>query len=142
MSLGFLAVGLAVTTAAVTGKFRLRKSGGCALAIMTVWCLIWNSFTVLWLASTLLAGWRYTQALREGLCEVAEGTVEVLHLQPAGGYDPGDRIRVDGREFQYSDFEAVLAYRQTVSHGGVLRNGAKVRLHYLHERILKVEVAD
>ena len=141
-SLGFLAVGLVLTVAAMAGKFRLKEQGGCTIAALVLWCTAWNSVSVLMLAATLRSGWTYTNALRNGRCEVVEGVVEVVHLEPKTGHDPGDRIRVAGREFQYSYFTGTLPYKQTVTHGGVLVDGANVRLHYLQGAILKVEVME
>ena len=50
-------------------------------------------------------------------------------------------MRINSREFDVNYYESSLAYQQTIAHGGILVAGAKVRLHYLNGKILKVEVA-
>lgn len=142
LALGFLAVGIAMAVAALAGKLNLRKEGTASAVGVTIWCVVWISFSILMTTISLREGWKYTNALRDGHASVVEGTVELLYEQPKGGHAPGDRIRVNGREFQYSNFRATLAYRRTVANGGILTNGAKVRLHYLDGAIIKVELAE
>jgi hypothetical protein len=141
ISTGMLAAGLLMLAAVLTGRVRWRESGDTVIGLV-VCSLLCSAISLPWLVSNLRAGGTYTRALREDRCEVVEGTVEVLHLQPKSGHDAGDRIRVGGREFQYSYFAATLSYHRTVAHGGALTDGAKVRLHHLDGAILKVEVAE
>lgn len=139
----FLAIGLGVLAAALTGRLRLRErgDGGCSQIGVGIWCVVWIAFSLVWVGSNLLSAWEFTHALQNGECETTEGTVEVLHRQPATGHAPGDRIRVGSREFQFNYFHGTLAYRETIAHGGALTQGRRVRLHDWKGNILKVEVA-
>jgi hypothetical protein len=136
-----VSIGLGVVIAAVIGRLRLKERGGCGIAFIALWCTFWLSFSLWWLVNTVITGWNYTTALRDGRCKIIEGTVEVLYEQPYSGHAPGDRIRIDGQEFQFSYYTAALSYSRTIAHGGVLRDGTKARLHYLDGAILKVEIA-
>jgi len=75
-----------------------------------------------------------------GPSEVTEGTVHVVHMQPAHGHASGDRIIVGDRQFEIDYFRVTPGYRQTIAHGGALREGVYARLHHYDGVIIKVEV--
>jgi hypothetical protein len=133
-------VGLGVSAAVATGRLRRRERGGCAAVGLAFGCLVVVLASGQALGTTVRSGRAYTDALRDGRCEVVEGEVEVLVLQPRAGHNDGDRIRVGGREFRIDRNSSTPAYNRTVAGGGVLTHGARVRLHHLDGAILKVEV--
>jgi hypothetical protein len=138
-NIGFLAVGIF----AVRQMIRSRKWGNgkqAPIFFMCLWATFWFFASGAWLYLNLTNGRLYTAALANNQCEVVEGTVQVLHEQPAGGHDAGDRIRIGDKEFTYSYFTSTLSYNRTISHGGKLTNGVTARLHYLGNAILKVEI--
>lgn len=137
----FLAIGLAVAILSVTGRLHLKKKGGCAIPFVAPWCVVWISVSSWMVIHTLRNASTYINALQTGQCQVVEGLVTVVHEQPYSGHDAGDRIRVNDVEFQFSAYDATLAYDRTISHGGHLTNGTLARLHHLNGHILKVEVA-
>jgi hypothetical protein len=75
-----------------------------------------------------------------GQSEVTEGTVHVIHMQPAHGHASGDKIIVGDRQFEIDYFRVTPGYRQTIAHGGALREGVYARLHHYDGVIIKVEV--
>jgi len=89
------------------------------------------AFGAIWLVVTLPV-WRKS--------EVTEGTVHVTHMQPLHGHASGDKIIVGDRQFEIDDFLVTPGYRQTIAHGGALREGVYARLHYYDGVIIKVEV--
>ena len=137
-SLSLVAIG--VVAAIVGFKLWRERARGPAVFIYLFSC-VWLVASVSFVYVNLRDGRAYKAAMLEGRSEVVEGVVEVLYRQPEGGHAPGDRIRVGGREFQYSYFTSTLAYNRTIAHGGVLVQGARVRVHDLDGAILKVEVA-
>lgn len=140
ISLVFWGSGVAVTIACVTGRLRLKEREGCAVIVMIVWCLFWVPVSTWWVGSNLKTGRLYTTALRNGQCEIVEGIVKVLRQQPASGHAAGDRVRIGSREFEFSYYQSTLSYNETIAHGGALVDGARVRVHYLNDAILKVEI--
>lgn len=80
------------------------------------------------------------RAYEKGYYTVSEGVVTVLREQPAHGHSSGDRIVVDGRQFEVNYFYATSAYRQTIAHGGALRAGEYVRLSHVDGAIVRVEI--
>ena len=101
--------------------------------------LVWLSFAPAFFSSYRLADDLY-QAYEHQDYEIEEGTVEVLRTQPHEGHAPGDLVRIDGMEFEISFFLMTAAYRQTVSHGGALREGAQARVFHKNGRILRVDI--
>jgi hypothetical protein len=83
---------------------------------------------------------RLVQIQRSGQSEVTEGTVHVTHMQPLHGHAAGDKIIVGDRQFEINYFLATPGYRQTIAHGGALREGVYARLHHYDGVIIKVEV--
>jgi hypothetical protein len=69
-----------------------------------------------------------------------EGNVHLLHQQPASGHTKGDILEVGGVRLVVDYFHTTPAYTQTVAYGGVLSEGAHVRLWYSDEDILRVDV--
>jgi len=80
-------------------------------------------------------------AYRAGKCEVVEGIVTQFHPMPATGHGVESFV-VSGKHFQYSDYSLRAGFNQTSSHGGPMRDGLHVRIHYLGDDIAKVEVED
>jgi hypothetical protein len=75
-----------------------------------------------------------------GQSEVTEGTVHVIHMQPAHGHASGDKIIVGNRQFEIDYFWVTPGYQQTIARGGALREGVYARLHHYDGVIIKVEV--
>ena len=53
---------------------------------------------------------------------------------------------VNGVRFEYSDFEVTSGFNNTSSHGGPVRQGLYVRIHYIERNsknvILKLEIKE
>ncbi len=64
----------------------------------------------------------------------------MVHQQPATGHTKGDIIAVNGAEFEVNYFLATPAYRNTISHGGVLRGGVYARIYHVNGAILRVDI--
>jgi len=137
-SLSFVAIGV---VAGALGWRLWRQNVRWPAIFISFICCIWLIASVSFAYVNVRDARAYKAALREGRCEVVEGVVEVMYQQPEGGHAPGDRIRVGGRKFEYSYFTSRLAYNRTVAHGGVLVQGAKVRVHDLNGAIVKIELA-
>jgi hypothetical protein len=134
VSLIFLAVGTVVTLASSTRRFRSQW-------LLRIWCVGWMSVSIWFVAHTLYAAYFDQSALKSGKCEVAEGTVHVLHGQAWGGHDTGDKVRIGDQTFEINYYRATIAYHATIAHGGSLAEGVLARVHYLNGEILKVEIA-
>jgi hypothetical protein len=84
----------------------------------------------------------------EGSRAVAEGDRGPGHFRWSP-LRPGTRageswratFRVGDVRFAYSDFRVSCGFNNTTSHGGPVREGLHVRIHYVEGIILKFEVA-
>lgn len=103
---------------------------------------LWLACSTAFVVNTVQTAAGYGRMFRDGTCEIAEGTVTVLREGLRTGHDSGDRIAIDGVEFEFSYFDASRpGYRQIISRGGWLTEGTRARVHHLEGDILKVEVA-
>ncbi len=138
-----------VAIGAVLWRYRHRSERYAALApwMRTAFAGGLLGFAVLWttvvsvsIVSEYLSA---SHALRDGTALVVEGTVDDFHPMPAAGHDT-ERFVVKGVRFEYSDFIVTSGFNNTSSHGGPIRAGLPVRIHYLGENrpiILKLEIA-
>ncbi len=72
--------------------------------------------------------------------QIVEGVVHVTHRQSYHGRTYSDRITVDGQPFEIDQFNAAPGYKDTIASGGVLGEGAYVRIHHCDGAIVKIEI--
>ena len=73
--------------------------------------------------------------------QMTEGIVHVSHVQSVSGHDSGDIFTVGNVGFEVSHFASYCAYGKTIAYGGVLTEGAHVKLLYADNRtILRIDV--
>jgi hypothetical protein len=104
------------------------------IALSTLW-------TLLVLYSTLHEYLVLHQAYRKGQYSVVEGQVENFHPMPAEGHQD-ECFSVKYKTFCYSDFVLTAGFNNTASHGGPIRAGLAVRVAYVGDHILRLEVSD
>jgi hypothetical protein len=122
--------------------FAWRKRRWGTLAVVALWGLFWN-YLILPASWTIYHDHRRAQEqLRNGDSEVVEGTVEQFHPMPHHGHSL-ESFTVNGVRFDYSDFdESKPGFNNTTSHGGPIRAGMRVRIHYSGRSILQIEVPE
>lgn len=141
MGLLFVGIGL------VLWRFRHRLSPDTPWR-RTAFPAAFLGFALVWTAVasvSVLSGHLDAQrALRDGTALVVEGTVDDFHPMPAAGHDT-ERFTVKGVRFEYSDFMVTAGFNNTSSHGGPMRGGLPVRIHYVggaRPLIVKLEIAE
>jgi hypothetical protein len=138
-----VAVGVVVLTGGLIGLFRAKKLKKLAApAVMTAWSVVWliAQIPLLRIGTTQIS--HLLDVYHHGKSQVVEGFVHVSHQQPPHGHSSGDKIMVGDQTFEVNYFLVTPGYKQTISHGGVLREGIFARLHYYDGVILKVEIGD
>jgi hypothetical protein len=139
-----LVIGLAVLVAGGTGiviawrrKGRSPKHWGVYL-VMIGWSVLWlfmHDFpSTFWHIEGLLGAYKKQDY------QVVEGEVKVLHEQPVTGHSKGDVIVVNGTQFEVNYFLMTPAYRDTIAHGGALKNGVYTRIYHHDGQILRVDI--
>lgn len=79
-------------------------------------------------------------ASREHRYRIAEGTVTDFVPMPYTGHSLESFV-VGVRKFSYSDYILTGRFNTTASHGGPIRSGLAVRISYVGNCIVRVEVA-
>ena len=125
-----LALGAVVLALRFSRGSRSWRVVGIALMIMGLF----------WSLKQVLDHHRLTQALATHQTQVVEGPVSNYEFRMHDGHG-FESFFVNGAGFHYSDFVPSGGYHQPASQGGVLREGLQVRLHYLGNTILRVEIA-
>lgn len=105
------------------------------------WCFL--GFALLWTAVSFLGTfgqyWSLKRAEEAGNYRVVEGLVQNFQPMPYGGHAM-ERFQVQGVWFSYSDYVVVASFNNTASHGGPIRAGLPVRISYIGNSIIKLEV--
>jgi hypothetical protein len=91
------------------------------------------------------AEWGAVQWLRSKLSRrlnevtTIEGVVDDFVAMPWAGH-AYEHFKVGGVSFQYSDYVMMPGFHQSQSHGGPLKQGARVRIEHLGNDITKLEI--
>ena len=115
-----------------------------------IWATGWGCGQGFGLNRQVNAYSKLTYAYNNHQCAVVEGKVQVIHEQSVHGHEQGDIIQVGDKEFEFNYFTDSVGFHQTISHNGVLRDGAYVRLTYCKnpypyesgDIIIRVELRD
>jgi hypothetical protein len=110
---------------------------------------LYLGFSILWTVTVAIAVLRESyvarRALRSGTAAVVEGPVQEFHPMPYRGHDT-ERFRVGNVRFRYSDFSVQSGFNRSSSHGGPIREGLMVRIHYIGQpsqaTILRLETRE
>lgn len=98
--------------------------------------LLWS---VVAFATTYGDYWTGYHALASGKASYVEGTVDNFVPMPYQGH-ADESFTVKGVPFSYSDFGITRGFNNTSSHGGPIRSGQYVRIWYLENDILKLQI--
>jgi hypothetical protein len=105
------------------------------------WAYAIAAFSIVWSLlsfSEIAVGDReFQRAYASGNYLVSEGPVESFWEEPQG---KGECFFVQNKRFCYSDFIIVPGFRNTAWHGGPIRPGLPVRVSYVGDTIVKLEI--
>jgi hypothetical protein len=134
--LGLLLFGIAITW--------MKKKNFGVFAIKTIGYVLCCVGTVV--AIYIWVHWKleeqsHYRSLVTGLCSVVEGRVENFHPMPFEGHS-SESFTVGGATFSYSDYIVTPCFNNTTSHGGPIREGLRLRVHYLDDCIVQIELVE
>lgn len=119
------------------GPFRSRKA---FVSVFLGFGILWTSIASLGVLGSYFGARR---SLSDGTARVVEGVVQDFHAMPYSGHDT-ERFTVGGVRFAYSDYSVGAGFNNTSSHGGPIREGLLVRIHYTGSQgrttILQLEI--
>jgi hypothetical protein len=110
----------------------------------------WNGyffvgFSIFWMFIAFRVGfWDYSllhRAYQNGDVSVVEGEVENFRPMPYQGH-PEECFSVKDATFCYSDYKPTAGFNNSASHGGPIRSGLPVRITYVGNHILRIEVRE
>jgi hypothetical protein len=101
-------------------------------------------FSILWTLSafaSIYSGYHAaTSARADNRAQVVEGLVHDFRPMPYQGH-VDEQFCVSDACFAYSDYGVTPGFNNTASHGGPIREGLPVRVTYVGNTILRLEVA-
>ena len=83
--------------------------------------------------------WNCSHALASGKASYVEGTVDNFVPMPYGGH-ANETFTVKGVPFSYSDGDVSAGFNNPSSHGGPIHQGLPVRIWYVGNEIVKLEI--
>ena len=102
-------------------------------------------FSLLWtgcaVGSTYYEYAKLVSAVRSGQVQYVEGHVEQFVPMPHGG-NAMESFTVQGKRFEYSDYVVTAGFNNTASHGGPIREGRSVRVTYVDDTIVRLEISE
>jgi hypothetical protein len=118
------------------GNIRIKISMGLRYVLL----VLFVSLAVFGIYMTTSDYLDFRNALDENKCSVVTGVVTNFDPMPWGGHKE-ESFLVNGLKFSYSNFEPSVGFNNSASHGGPIRDGLNVRIHYLDGKILRLELA-
>ena len=103
---------------------------------MLIFGLCWT------VASFVVTNGEYVSLIRAfeaGNYKVVEGPVQDFHPKPYTGKG-NESFEVGGMRFEYSEFELKAAHNTTTVHAGPIEDGLFVRVAYIGNKILRLEI--
>jgi LPXTG-motif cell wall-anchored protein len=101
-------------------------------------------FSVIWTIGAFIRGYQEIgtalEAANTGTAQIVEGPVTNFVPAPATGH-ANESFCVSNACFSYSDYVVTPGFNQTSSHGGPIHEGLNVRITYVGNTILKLEVS-
>jgi hypothetical protein len=110
----------------------------------SVFAFSFLGFALLWTAIAFFSTSNEYSSLSsskaEGNVAIVEGPVTDFKPMPYSGHAI-ESFCVEGKCFSYSDYVVTSGFNNTSSHGGPIREGLQVRVSYVDNAIVKLEVA-
>jgi hypothetical protein len=133
----FVAIGIG---AVISKKYYLAKNP----KFTRIFTFIWLGFAILWtiiaFSTTFYQYYHLLSEYNNGNFQVAEGRVTNFIPMPATGHS-NERFCVDNNPcFEYSDYGITAGFNNAHSHGGPITEGLPVRVSYIGDVIVKLEV--
>ena len=141
-------IGLALmaTTAVAWSRSKTSRTPALALAPRPTWSpspgfglVFFGFWTFIAFAATWGEYWHLLRGIRTGAAQSIEGIV--MSFQPAATEKGTERFSLGGHEFSYSRVATNQGFHTLAADGGPIVDGAHVRILYIGNHILRVEIA-
>lgn len=141
-----LFIGLACLCVVIVKRIRKREKQRWVYSNLAFY--LTSIGLILFLISTPVAIIEHSQlkdfrnVIKNKRYHVVEGIVHVEHEQPESGHAKGDVITINDTKLEVDYFVMTRAYKETIAHGGVLKEGVYTRLYVYDGMILRVDVRE
>jgi hypothetical protein len=135
----FIAIGAFL----VKNRKNLPSWQGKSPRASNIFAFFFLGFAVVWTLIAFVSTYGEYSSLCKSVgsnAQVVEGIVTNFKPMPATGHAM-EKFCVSDACFEYSDYVIVSGFNNTASHGGPVREGLPVRVTYIGNSILKLEVA-
>lgn len=105
--------------------------------VMIGFACLWSGVTF---SSTFREYVRVRSAYRRSQFKVVEGRVTNFRPMPYAGHQD-ECFSVQSQTFCYSDYEVTAGFNNSASHDGPIRDGLPVRVSYVGNSIVRLEIA-
>jgi len=124
-------------------KFRNKLAQDKPRVFVNFFTFLFFGFAVFWTISAGTNIWIQHSSLydnyKKGNYKVVEGLVENFDPMPHSGHKL-ESFTVNGVKFEYSDYMVTSGFNNTASHGGPIKEGLQVKISYIGNNILKLEI--
>lgn len=101
------------------------------------------SFGILWTIDAFYSTYSeylyLIDSVKKGYVEIVEGSVNNFEPMPLGGHKK-EKFCVQNTCFQYSDFNVTNGFNNATVNGGPIKEGLLVRVSYVGDVIVKLEI--
>lgn len=119
--------------------------GGLQGKFRKIFSWVFLTFAVAWTAVVFIATTGQYRSLKSaedhGYLRVVQGVVKNFHPMPYTGHAM-ETFEVNGVHFSYSDYVSTAAFNNTAAHGGPIREGLPVRISYVGNAIVRLEICE
>lgn len=142
VGLGFAAIGAVfVLKPELLGRLKPSyPTGPIRRVVSWIWFLFPLTWTIIVFSATFGDYERGLSALKNGKASVVEGPVTNFVPMPYAGHAQ-EHFTVSGQRFSYSDYSMASSFHNSASYGGPIHEGLQVRITYVGNSILRLEIA-
>jgi hypothetical protein len=131
---------LVITPQSIVDRFFTRGPKATAGKILAwIFFLVGSFISVTWFFTLMNQAAALKSAVKSGQVSVVEGCLQHFHPMPKQGHGT-ERLELNGRIFQYSDYMVTSGFHNAESHDGSIHPDSKLRLTVVGSDIVKVEV--
>ena len=134
-TVGLLGMTFGIVFVSVAERIKRENGGPLKVVILTL-----GSMWVFMTFALTYGDYRNCcQTLASGKASYVEGSVDNFVPMPVQGH-ANEKFTVMGVPFNYSDYEVEAGFNNASSHGGPIRQGLPVRIWYIGNEIVKLEI--
>lgn len=119
--------------------YTMRKKGKIFVFLLYASCIL-GAILIILHSLTILEYNDLKQRLIQNRCQVAEGIPQNFNYRELGSHNK-ESFYLNGTKFEFADgLNNYLGFNVTAAHGGPIKDGVYIKIHYFKNHILKLEI--